>query len=396
MAYDTSKEAQQKELDELRREVSCVLVLEKAGFRLDREATAQRSARNLKFRRDNEAIIVNHDGKGWWDPKGDGRGDVFKLVQHLDSSKNLGHVRRELRELIGKSPTLEVAERTSGASDRPRRDPAELWNRRSAPQDGTAAWRYLTEERGLPGSIVAAAGRQGALREGPNGTAWFGHRDAGGQFTGMEMRGPEYKGFSTGGIGKRLFGFRGDEGTEPARRLVVTEAAIDALSFAAMDRFQKGSLYTSTGGGMSPESEANLMQVMATVAKQPDARLVIAVDNDRQGHVYAAKLAVMAEKVGLWSGRISPKTPGNDWNEVLRARGDEVQGSVATINSLPRLSEAITTTPSSQPDVVSPSWLDQARAHSPARQQAISAAEAARSSSPTAPRLATPSPGASL
>ncbi|MDT8873291.1 DUF3991 domain-containing protein [Komagataeibacter rhaeticus] len=50
----------------------------------------------------------------------------------------------------------------------------------------------------------------GALKEGPHGTAWFGHRDADGQFTGMEMRGPDYKGFSTGGVGKRLFGFRAD------------------------------------------------------------------------------------------------------------------------------------------------------------------------------------------
>ncbi|MDT8873290.1 toprim domain-containing protein [Komagataeibacter rhaeticus] len=68
-------------------------------------------------------------------------------------------------------------------------------------------------------------------------------------------------------------------------RLVVTEAAIDALSFAALDRFHKGTLYTSTGGGMSPESEANLKRVMMQVAAQPEARLVVAVDNDLQGIV---------------------------------------------------------------------------------------------------------------
>ncbi|GBR25837.1 DUF3991 and TOPRIM domain-containing protein [Komagataeibacter nataicola] len=305
MAYTSSPEAQKRELDELRNAVNCAVVLEKAGFRLDRQATAQRSARNLKFRRDSEAIIVNHDGKGWWDPKGDGKGDVFKLVQYLDPSKNLGHVRQELRALIGRSPTLEVVERTKGAGDRPRRDPAELWNRRTAPGQGTAAWRYLTEIRGLPDHIVAIAGQQGALKEGPHGTAWFGHRDVDGQFTGMEMRGPDYKGFSTGGVGKRLFGFRADGGEAPVTRLVVTEAAIDALSFAALDRFQKGTLYTSTGGGMSPESEANLKRVMMQVAAQPEARLVVAVDNDLQGDRYAGKFAAMARDVGLWSGRIS-------------------------------------------------------------------------------------------
>ena len=399
MAYTSSPEAQQRELDELRNAVNCAVVLEKAGFRLDRQATAQRSARNLKFRRDSEAIIVNHDGKGWWDPKGDGKGDVFKLVQYLDPSKNLGHVRQELRALIGRSPTLEVVERTKGADDRPRRDPAELWNRRAAPGQGTAAWRYLTEIRGLPDHIVAIAGQQGALKEGPHGTAWFGHRDADGQFTGMEMRGPDYKGFSTGGVGKRLFGFRADGGEEPVTRLVVTEAAIDALSFAALDRFPKGTLYTSTGGGMSPESEANLKRVMMQVAAQPEARLVVAVDNDLQGDRYAGKFAAMAQDVGLWSGRISPKGPGEDWNAVLRTRREGMQAGSVPVAPLCRLSEVLGSGAKAQPETVSPSWLGQAEAHGTQRPPRVSAPSlpvpSERVGKPAGPRSGS-SPGMSL
>jgi hypothetical protein len=54
------------ELDLLRRGVSCAAVLEQfAGWRLDaRESTP----RALKYRRGKgEIIIVNHDGRGWWD-----------------------------------------------------------------------------------------------------------------------------------------------------------------------------------------------------------------------------------------------------------------------------------------------------------------------------------------
>lgn len=395
MAYVSSPEAQQRELDELRNAVNCAVVLEKAGFRLDRQATAEQSARNLKFRRDNDVIIVNHGGKGWWDPKGDGKGDVFKLVQYLDPLKNLGHVRRELRALVGMNPTLEVAQRTTGASDGPRRDPVELWDRRSAPGKGTAAWRYLTEERRLPADILAAAIRQGVLKEGPRGTAWFSHRDISGQLTGMEMRGPEYKGFSTGGGGKRLFGFRADGGTEPVTRLVVTEGAIDALSFAALDHFRKGTFYASTGGGMSPEGEANLKLVMARVAQQPHARLVIAVDNDLQGDRYVSKFTTFAQEAGLWSGRISPKVPGDDWNRVLQAREDKAQPGPAPADPLSRLSEALTTRTAANPAEVSTGWLDQAETYHAKHQKVLSGPEQGAPPSPTISRSAAPSPEAS-
>ncbi|MBO1360281.1 DUF3991 and TOPRIM domain-containing protein [Acetobacter sacchari] len=326
MADDRSREAQREELAKLRDMVRCEVVLEKEGFRLDREATAQRSARNLKFRRgEGEIIIVNHDGKGWWDatnPDQSARGDVFKLIQHFDPSKNLGHVRRELRDLVGIEPSYEVRERTkpdAGAQDR-KRDPAWMWDHRNPPQAGSAAWRYLSEQRGLPERVLEAAVKQNLLREGPNGTAWFAHRDNSGALSGMEMRGPEYRGFSTGGIGKRLFRFEADPGAPPSR-IVVAEAAIDALSFAATDRFARNSVYLSTAGGMSPESLAEFRQVLSLAAKQPDSRLIIAVDNDRQGDHYARMFTAIAQEAGLWSGRLSPKEAGSDWNQVLRARG---------------------------------------------------------------------------
>ena len=46
---------------------------------------------------------------------------------------------------------------------------------------------------------MTAASEAGALKEGPAGSAWFAHRDTDGQITGIEMRGPEYRGFSPGG-----------------------------------------------------------------------------------------------------------------------------------------------------------------------------------------------------
>lgn len=180
MGDNRAIDAQRDELATLRERVRCELVLEREGYRLDKEATAQRSAKNLKFRRgEGEIIIVNHGGKGWWDPTNpdrSARGDVIKLVQHLKPGLNLGHVRRELRNLIGLEPSYEVKERIKPSSTdaNQKRDPAWMWEHRNPPQQGSAAWRYLSEERGLPDRILDAAAKQNLLREGPNGTAWFG------------------------------------------------------------------------------------------------------------------------------------------------------------------------------------------------------------------------------
>jgi Protein of unknown function (DUF3991) len=56
---------------------------------------------------------------------------------------------------------------------------------------GSPAWRYLTEQRALPGRIPAAARMADAIREGPPASAWFAHRDAAGRLTGIEMRGSD-------------------------------------------------------------------------------------------------------------------------------------------------------------------------------------------------------------
>lgn len=86
-------------------------------------------------------------------------------------------------------------------------------------------WRYLRDDRHLPEAVISAAIRHDLLREGPSRSMWAAHRDGEGVVTGWEERGPEWRGFSTGGA-KVLFRF----GPCDALRLCVTEAAIDAMS----------------------------------------------------------------------------------------------------------------------------------------------------------------------
>src|SRR5271166_1807781 len=82
------------ELALFRRGVNCAALLESVvpGWKLDPKETTQRA---LKYWRDDGAIlIVNHDGRGWWDPWGTAKGDVFDLVQHLDPRLNFGQSAR--------------------------------------------------------------------------------------------------------------------------------------------------------------------------------------------------------------------------------------------------------------------------------------------------------------
>ncbi len=58
--------------------------------------------------------------------------------------------------------------------------------------------------RALPDHIVQEAVDEDRLREGPYGSMWAAHTDEAGTVVGWEERGPEWRGYSTGGT-KVLF-----------------------------------------------------------------------------------------------------------------------------------------------------------------------------------------------
>ena len=97
---------QDAEIEWLKAEVNCAALLERLPpvWRLDR---AESTRRSLKYRRgEGEIVIVNHAGRGWWDPLSDRKGDVFTLVQHLDPGLNFGDARRVLRGFVGIAPAF--------------------------------------------------------------------------------------------------------------------------------------------------------------------------------------------------------------------------------------------------------------------------------------------------
>jgi hypothetical protein len=283
------------------------VVLEKAGFAVDVKESTRKAT---KFRRAAEIIIVTHEGRGWFDPLGEDKGDVFSLIVHLDRVGFVDAVKR-VAELVG----FELS--SSAWIEKPARQKrdgtlADRWTRRRRPWRGSATWHYLSQSRCLPASVLSAAIAQDRLREGPYGSMWAAHTDITGAVCGWEERGPEWRGFAADGA-KVLFRL----GPPFAPRFCVTEAAIDAMSLAAIEGVREGSVYLSTGGGWSPATDEALREL----AMRPGSLLVAATDANAQGDAFAERLRALAEGAGCAWQRLRP--PAEDWNAVLQQREKE-------------------------------------------------------------------------
>ena len=130
-----------------------------------------------------------------------------------------------------------------------------------------------------------------------------------------------YKGSLTGGV-KSLF--RLPLKGPPLPRLVLTEAAIDALSLAAIENLRGGTLYAATGGGMGPGTIAALEALLVDIAMLPDALCCSATDANGPGDRFADRHQSLARKFGIPFERLRPHIDGGDWNEVLCARSEAI------------------------------------------------------------------------
>jgi hypothetical protein len=315
------------EVERLREAVNCATVLEKFtnGWMFDK---AESTRHALKYRRGKgEIIIINHGGRGWWDPHRSPRepgaqGDVFSLVQRLDPSLNFGEVCKALRGMVGISPEYPACLHAKHRAAAPGLSPTQRWEGRRRLHRGSPAWRYLAHERCLSGAVLAAAVTADAVREGPYGSAWFAHRAHSGHITGIEMRGPRWRGFTANGR-KTLFRLPGSRGL--VTRLVVAEAPIDAMSVATFDQVRADTLYTATAGGMGPDTITALQELLAELSGRAGVRLVIATDADKPGDHYATQLEAMADAATIPTVRVLPHNGHKDWNQALQARaGREV------------------------------------------------------------------------
>jgi hypothetical protein len=231
-------------------------------------------------------------------------GSVVDFVQRR-KAVNLGQVRKELRQWLpgSRRPSPRRPARAPERAVVTSADRADVLRRWASMRPYSGA--YLTAARGIDPQLVAAFG----VREDDHGNACIAHRDEFG-VVGWEAKNQGFTGFAAGGT-RNVSLTRLDAG--PMTQLVVTEAAIDAMSWAQL-KHTPGTAYLSTGGAqLSQAQRAQLQRIFATSS----VPIVLAMDRDAAGEKMAHELVAMAP-AGLETVRDMP-TVGKDWNESLQA-----------------------------------------------------------------------------
>jgi hypothetical protein len=159
--------------------------------------------------------------------------------------------------------------------------------------------------------------------------AVFPHTNAAGEITGYAMKNTEFDGFSPGGS-KSIWKskqFKNDN------QLVITESAIDALSYAKLMNKRDpqqffSTRFISTEGAFSPEVQEMLKNEIAAMPES--VQVIAAFDNDDQGWKYAKELKSTCKEMERQCRIDIPRVKGYDWNNVLEkslerenAMGDE-------------------------------------------------------------------------
>jgi hypothetical protein len=172
------------------------------------------------------------------------------------------------------------------------------------PYDRACGQEYL-EKRGLTAETISMFSER--IRVDQRGNIVFRHDDLL-SMTGWEAKNKGFTGFSGGGR-KALFGCKiGSPQKAPLPLLVLTESAIDAMSYYQLD--PSPGFYLSFAGSMSPE-QYNLLEYVLN--RYADARIVAATDGDPQGEKFAEIIcAIRPDAI-----RAAPPI-GKDWNDTLK------------------------------------------------------------------------------
>ena len=265
-----------REIEELREKVGCAALLEKEGWKVDIKESTRRA---IKYRRDSKIVIVIHDGRGWFDPLSTAKGDVFSLAEHLGAD-GFADACDRVADVVGFVPS-------APAWQRPAKPKAACLHR------GALATSLRTSAR-LPD--LALSDRRAAHPRSHHRRCRCPWPAAGGparQHVGGAQQipaapSPAGRSVARAGAALRPAAPRSCFAWAPpiAQRICVTEAAVDAMSLAALEELRDDTLYVSTGGGWAPATE----DAIRALARRANVLLVAATDNNRQGEVYAGRI----------------------------------------------------------------------------------------------------------
>jgi len=257
------------------------------------------------MRRGSEKLVISMGESGvwmYWNPHDQSdAGNIIDFVQNR-LRLNLGEVRRELRPWL--DGAAYVPKSRGGEFEQAlvpiTKEKADMYGR-LASMEAVRGSDFLNRVRHLPEAITSDTRFAGRIYQDERRNAIFPPYDQDG-LCGYEVKNAGFTGFSPGGS-KGLWCSRTSEGDDA---LVIGEAAIDLLSFAALHP-STTSRYVSTGGAVSP---VGLELIARAAAKLPQgSQIILAVDHDEGGESLAEEIRARLCPVVVEEGLVSVQMP---------------------------------------------------------------------------------------
>lgn len=304
------------ELEHFKTAINLSELMASFGYRLDRKSSSRSSAAMVHPDGDKLVVARGHDGHWVYFSVRDhtDNGTAIDFVQR-QTGENLGHVRRRLRDWL-RSPTAPVRpapESYAQVLEPLTRDLMLVRTRFAAMELLGAHNSYLVEERRIPMELLTQDRFNGLIRRDDRGNVVFPHYNRDG-LCGYEVKNSGFTGFAKGGV-KGLWGSRRDDQDE---KLVITETAIDALSYAVLCG-HRCTRFVSVAGELNTDQP--ILLALAIQKLPPESAVVMALDNDEGGDQLSQKIT----EAYTASGRVDlaliddrPSFRGADWNDVLR------------------------------------------------------------------------------
>lgn len=299
-----------EELEKFKTQINLVEYAQSQGYEYISKASSRNSAVLAHPQGDKIVVATDTDGHGiYFSVRNDAdNGTIIDFVQNR-SNPSLGGVRKELRDWRN-----EPLRRTSKFIPRAKPQPVtsdRLSIIKAASNFEVVQSHPYLEKRGIEQSIFKGDRFIGTVAIDSRGNAIFPHYDQDG-LTGFTIKNDNFTGFSKGGT-KALWQSKQKESD---RRLVITESAIDVMSYHQLfGKENTKTRYIATGGTIS-SSQLDLIKTAMTEMTKIGGEIVIATDNDQAGN----KLAQTLSKEAPSKSKISRDVPklGKDWNELLQ------------------------------------------------------------------------------
>ena len=306
-ACSVMKENRNDELEAFKSKINLTEFVAGKGYALDKN----KSTKNVHvMRKDDDKIVIAtaNDGHGiYFSARDDNdNGTIIDFIQRREGL-NLGEVRKELRQWVGKSAQVPEVQRQR------KPEPVEMNQARvlakfALMEPVNGKHDYL-ESRGITQKTLSDDRFSSMIKSDQRGNAIFPHYNSQG-ITGYEIKNHGFTGFSEGG-NKAIWI---SSNLKRAETIYICESAIDALSHAELKSTGSESAYMSIGGQPSKD-QWNIIQTAIKQAIERNQKVVFATDGDVPGEQLAEKLKAIAGG----SGERDKAPHKKDWNDELQA-----------------------------------------------------------------------------